>query len=158
MVKVYYQYNIKEPLIQTRAQFDLITIRTEDGRNSNKRHLQTLLLGSPFDEEVFVEQAPGLLPHSRISSAYRLHSCSMLQQVRTGTRSRLNVRHSCKIKLEIETTYLQKIVTLACKNSEVVESLKPHLRGFCRRNNHSGRMFHFFAPLINHFTKHCLSF
>lgn len=59
---------------------------------TDERHLETLLFGPPFDQQVFVEQAPRLMPDSGISSGYGLHSSSMLQL--TGTW----IRHSCKTK------------------------------------------------------------
>lgn len=37
-------------------------------------HLQGLLLGSPFDEQVLVEQAPGLRPDAGVSLGNRLHA------------------------------------------------------------------------------------
>lgn len=62
----------------------------ESLRVTEERHLETLLFGPPFDQQVFVEQAPRLMPDSGISSGYGLHSSSMLQL--TGTW----IRHSCK--------------------------------------------------------------
>jgi len=59
---------------------------------TDERHLETLLFGPPFDQQVFVEQAPRLMPDSGISSGYGLHTSSMLQL--TGTWIRL----SCKTK------------------------------------------------------------
>lgn len=37
-------------------------------------HLQGLLLGSPFNEKVLVEQAPGLRPDASVSLGHRLHA------------------------------------------------------------------------------------
>ncbi len=62
---------------------------------------RTLLFGPPFDQQVFVEQAPSLMPDSGISSGYRLHSSSMLQL--TGTW----IRHSCKTNIGLNLLLLQ---------------------------------------------------
>lgn len=37
-------------------------------------YLQGLLLGSPFDEQVLVQQAPGLRPDAGVSLGNRLHA------------------------------------------------------------------------------------
>lgn len=46
----------------------------EDESTATVGHLQGLLLGSPFDEQVLVEQAPGLRPDASVSLGNRLHA------------------------------------------------------------------------------------
>lgn len=53
---------------------DHVRLRLENQSIATVDHLQSLLLGPPFDEQVFVEQAPGLRPDTGISLGHGLHA------------------------------------------------------------------------------------
>lgn len=65
--------------------------------SSGFSHLETLLLGSPLDEQIFVEQTSCLVPDSSISPVHGLHACSMPHLDDVGKRRVLpNAGLSCK--------------------------------------------------------------
>lgn len=60
-------------------------------------HLQALLLGPPFDEQILVEKTSRLVPDSSVSSVHGLHAPSIPHVDNVWTRGPLtNPGLSCK--------------------------------------------------------------
>lgn len=63
--------DIKDMSIRLVSQVRLLM---EDRSITTVGHLQGLLLGSPFNEKVLVEQAPGLRPDASVPLGHGLHA------------------------------------------------------------------------------------
>lgn len=62
------------------------------------KHLKTLLLGPPFDEQILVEETSCLVPDSSISSVHGLHTSSMPHLDDVWSSCLPNAGLSCKFK------------------------------------------------------------
>lgn len=71
------------------------------------KHLKTLLLGPPFDEEILVKKTFCLVPDSSISSIHRLHTSNMPHLDNVWMRTRLpNAGLSCRSKNKQPEEYI----------------------------------------------------
>lgn len=59
-------------------------LQMEDRSIVTAGHLQGLLLGSPLNEKVLVEEAPGLRPDAGVSLGHRLHAVFQQHEVISG--------------------------------------------------------------------------